>query len=196
MSELKLDLEEIRWNADGLVPVIAQGVDGRVLMLAYANREALQRTLGTGFMHYWSRSRQKLWQKGETSGHVQRVLSLHLDCDRDTVLARVAQTGPACHLGSPTCFGDLGADIFDELWAVFADRAANQREGSYVNRLLGDERRLRQKVGEEGVEVVLAASNDELIYEAADLIFHLCVLLFARSVSWSEVLTELERRRR
>ncbi len=196
MSELKLDLEGIRWNPDGLVPVIAQGVDGRVLMLAYADREALQRTLETGFMHYWSRSRQRLWQKGETSGHVQRVLSLHLDCDRDTVLARVVQTGPACHLGTPTCFGDPDADVFDELWNVFADRAANPREDSYVNRLLGDERRLRQKVGEEGVEVALAASNEELVYEAADLVFHLCVLLFARSVSWSEVVAELERRRR
>lgn len=196
MSELKLDLEEIRWNAEELVPVIAQEADGRVLMLAYANREALQKTLESGLMHYWSRSRQKLWQKGETSGHVQRALSLHLDCDRDAVLARVTQTGPACHLGSPACFGDLDANILDELWAVFADRAANPQTGSYVNRLLGDERHLRQKVGEEGVEVALAASSEELVYEAADLVFHLCLLLFARSLSWPEVLAELERRRR
>ena len=188
-------LDEVRWNEQGLVPVIAQDVDGRVLMLAYADREALQASMETGAMHYWSRSRGRLWKKGETSGHVQRVQSLHLDCDGDTVLARVEQTGPACHTGSATCFGDEPSSILDELWRVFERRRAQSSEDSYVARLLGDERRLRQKVGEEAIEVALEADDEALAREAADLVFHLLVLLFARQRPWSDVLTELARRR-
>ncbi|MBI1742069.1 bifunctional phosphoribosyl-AMP cyclohydrolase/phosphoribosyl-ATP diphosphatase HisIE [Candidatus Acetothermia bacterium] len=191
-----INVDLIKWNSDGLVPVIVQEVDGRVLMLAYANREALEKTIATGWMHYWSRSRQKLWRKGETSGHTQHLISLHLDCDQDVVLARVEQTGPACHTGAPTCFGDLAPDVVQELWRVFADRARTPKADSYVNLLLSDERRLRQKIGEEGVEVALAQSNEELVRESADLVFHLCVLLFARGLQWSEVLAELARRRR
>lgn len=190
-----IDLESIQWSDQGLVPVIAQDVDGRVLMLAYADRDALRRTLETGTMHYWSRSRQRLWKKGETSGHVQRVISLHPDCDGDTILARVEQTGPACHTGEPTCFGDLPAGVIDELWTVFAKRRAHPSDESYVARLLSDERRLRQKVGEEAVEVALEDDDEALTREAADLVFHLLVLLFARERPWSEVLAELEHRR-
>lgn len=190
-----IDLDEIRWNEQGLVPVIAQDVDGRVLMLAYADREALQRTLETGYMHYWSRSRAMLWKKGETSGNVQRVVSLHLDCDHDTVLARVEQAGPACHTGQPTCFGDPSLSVLDELWGVFADRQAHPSDESYVSGLLSDERRLRQKVGEEAVEVALEDDDEALPREAADLLFHLLVLLFARERPWSDVLVELENRR-
>ncbi len=102
------DLDALRWNDGGLLPVVAQDAgDGRVLMVAWANREALERTLQTGLMHYWSRSRKKLWKKGETSGNIQEVVSLHADCDADTVLARVRMTGPACHTGEGTCFGRL-----------------------------------------------------------------------------------------
>lgn len=191
-----IDLNGVRWSAEGFVPVITQDVGGRVLMLAYANREALEKTVETGWMHYWSRSRQKLWKKGETSGHTQRLVSLRLDCDQDVVLARVVQNGPACHTGSSTCFGDLEVNVIDALWTVFADRAQHPKTDSYVNKLLGDERRLRQKVGEEGVEVTLADSDNALISEAADLVFHLCLLLFARGRTWCEVLAELERRRR
>lgn len=191
-----IDLKNVRWNADGLVPVIAQEVDGRVLMLAYANREALEKTMESNIMHYWSRSRQRLWQKGESSGHVQNAISLHLDCDQDTVLARVKQTGPACHTGSPTCFGETETDIIHELWRVFEQRANAKDPESYVNRLLQDERRMRQKIGEEGVEVALADQDEDLIYEAADLVFHLCVLLFARNLNWSDLLAELQRRRK
>jgi phosphoribosyl-ATP pyrophosphohydrolase/phosphoribosyl-AMP cyclohydrolase len=190
-----LDLDQVRWDDRGLVPVIVQDAGGRVLMLAYANREALEKTIATGFMHYWSRSRQKLWQKGETSGHTQRVVSLQWDCDRDVILARVIQSGPACHTGEPTCFGDIEATVLDQLWKVFAERARAPKPDSYVNALLRDERRLRQKVGEEAVEVALTDSDDALIREAADLVFHLCVLLYARGRTWSEVLAELERRR-
>ncbi len=190
-----LDLDQVRWDDRRLVPVIVQDAGGRVLMLAYANREALEKTIGKGLMHYWSRSRQKLWQKGETSGHTQRVVSLHWDCDRDVILARVIQSGPACHTGEPTCFGDIDATVLDQLWKVFAERVRAPKPDSYVNALLRDERRLRQKVGEEAVEVALTDSDDALIREAADLVFHLCVLLYALGRTWSEVLAELERRR-
>lgn len=191
-----IDLKNVKWDAAGLVPVIAQEVDGRVLMLAYADREALEKTMESNVMHYWSRSRQRLWQKGASSGHVQNVISLHLDCDGDTVLARVKQTGPACHTGSPTCFGESGTDIIHELWRVFEQRVKAKDPESYVNRLLQDERRMRQKIGEEGVEVALADRDEDLIYEAADLVFHLCLLLFARNLSWSDLLAELQRRRK
>lgn len=190
-----IDLSDVQWNEQGLVPVITQNVDGRVLMLAYVNQEALQKTLDTGYVHYWSRSRRKLWQKGETSGHVQRVISLHLDCDGDTVLARVEQTGPACHTGEPTCFGDVASTVLDELWAVFQDREANSTDESYVTGLLSDERRLRQKIGEEAVEVALEADDDALPREAADLVFHLLLLLYRRDRRWADVLIELEGRR-
>ena len=191
-----IDLAQIKWNSDGLIPVIVQEMDGRVLMLAYANREALEKTIETSWMHYWSRSRQKLWKKGETSGHTQRVVSLYLDCDQDVVLARVEQTGPACHTNAPTCFGDLAPDLIQELWRIFADRVQAPKADSYVKLLLNDERRLRQKIGEEAVEVALTQSNEELVRESADLVFHLCVLLFARGLKWSDLLAELARRRR
>jgi phosphoribosyl-ATP pyrophosphohydrolase/phosphoribosyl-AMP cyclohydrolase len=191
-----IELDSIQWSAEGLVPIITQDVDGRLLMLAYTNREALEKTVEMGWMHYWSRSRQRLWKKGETSGHTQRLVSLKLDCDGDAILARVVQNGPVCHTGSPSCFGRMEANVLDDLWSVFADRVQHPKPDSYVNKLLSDERHLRQKVGEEGVEVALADSDDALIREAADLIFHLSVLLFARRQSWSEVLAELERRRR
>ncbi len=190
-----IDLEKVRWDARGLVPVVAQHSDGRVLMLAYANREALEKTIETGFMHYWSRSRAALWQKGGTSGHLQRVRSLHLDCDGDAILARVQQTGPACHTGQATCFGNEPATILNELERVFRDRQANPKPDSYVNKLLGEPRRLRQKVGEEGVEVALAQGEAELSTEAADLVFHLLLALYQAGLDWSDVLAELERRR-
>jgi len=190
-----IDLENIKWNDAGLIPMIAQDLDGRVLMLAYANRESLEKTVETEYMHYWSRSRQQLWKKGETSGHLQKVSSLHLDCDNDTILARVIQTGPACHTGQSTCFGEFEGDIFQKLRDVFQQRKDSGDENSYVNTLLGDERHNRQKIGEEGVEVALADTEDELVYESADLVFHLCVLLFAKNISWSKILQELERRR-
>ncbi len=190
-----IDLKNIKWNEAGLIPVITQDLDGCVLMLAYANQESLEKTVETEYMHYWSRSRQQLWKKGETSGHLQKVSSLHLDCDNDTILARVIQTGPACHTGQATCFGEFEGDIFQQLREVFQQRKDSADENSYVNKLLSDERRNRQKIGEEGVEVALADTDEEMIYESADLIFHLCVLLFAKNIPWSKILEELERRR-
>ncbi|MFZ5624617.1 MAG: bifunctional phosphoribosyl-AMP cyclohydrolase/phosphoribosyl-ATP diphosphatase HisIE [Gemmatimonadota bacterium] len=209
-------LDLVRFGADGLVPVVAQEVDtGAVLMLAWANREALERTRATGDAHYFSRSRHALWKKGETSGYTQRVAEIRVDCDADTVLYRVHQTGPACHEGTVTCFsravtpaGDVAAApddppgpaaaVLDRLAAVIARRAAERPQGSYTVRLLEQGvGKVAQKVGEEATEVVVAATTESggrLASEAADLLYHLLVLLEARGVALGAVWQELERR--
>ncbi len=180
-------------------------------MLAWATREALQRTRETGRAHYWSRSRRALWIKGETSGHTQRVTDIRLDCDGDTVLYRVVQEGPACHTGTPTCFAtevgpdggtapgaDPGGHLLSRLARTIASRAADRTPGSYTVALLDHGiAKIAQKVGEEAVEVVVAATaQDEarLASEAADLLFHLLVLLRARGVGLDDVLGALEAR--
>ena len=205
----------MRFGADGLVPVVAQeNRSGDVLMVAFADREALARTADTGYAHYFSRSRRTLWRKGETSGHVQRVREIRLDCDGDTVLYRVEQEGPACHTGSRTCFArvdgqsdgqadrvdgeDPGGHLLSRLAAVIAQRAVERPEGSYTAKLL--ERgvaKVSQKVGEEAVEVVVADNAEDesrLASESADLLYHLLVLLQARGVGFDAVLQELEAR--
>ncbi len=205
-------LEQVRFGADGLVPVVAQDRrTGDVLMLAWANREALARTLETGFAHYWSRSRQALWKKGETSGHLQRVTECRLDCDADTVLYRAEQTGPACHTGRRTCFStvvrpdggttegaDPGGHLLTRLATTIAARAADRPAGSYTVSLLDHGiAKISQKVGEEAIEVVVAANAEDdrhLAAESADLIYHLLVLLEARRVPLDDVLRRLEER--
>lgn len=204
------DLSQIKYNADGLAPVVAQDVaTGAVLMLAWANDEALRRTVETGQAHYYSRSRQELWHKGATSGHVQTVLQVLVDCDGDTVLYRVEQTGGACHTGDYTCFGTVLAESdeasppsFEALareFAVILDRKANPKEGSYTNYLFdkGIEK-ICKKVGEEASEVIIAAmkgSAEELRYEAADLIYHLMVAMAHQGLSWQDILSEIDRRK-
>ncbi len=187
---------------DGLIPVVAQDVKtNNVLMLAYADREALAATRRSGLMHYFSRSRNRLWKKGETSGHVQRVVSLHYDCDRDAILARVEQEGPACHRGTYSCFAKrpfAARDVFQELWGVFEDRRRHPNPESYVCGLLAKPDRLLKKVGEEAVELILACrgkKRDEIVYEAADLLFHTLLALFERKVPIEAVMKELEKRR-
>jgi len=182
-------------------------------MVAWATREALESTLATGQAHYFSRSRQALWRKGETSGNSQRVVEIRLDCDRDAVLYRVRQTGPACHTGTPTCFAtavtpsgslqpqtDGGGHLLGRLAATIAQRATDRPAGSYTVRLLdAGAPKLSQKVGEEAVEVVVAANaedNHRLASEAADLLYHLLVLLKARGVPLDAVWQELEGRER
>ena len=207
-------LEQVRFGADGLVPVVAQDQkNGNVLMLAWATREALERTLTSGQAHYWSRSRQQLWRKGETSGHTQRVAEIRLDCDGDTVLYRVEQEGPACHSGQPTCFSTLvrkdggsvtdsepGGHLLTRLASTIRRRAAERPTGSYTVKLLDHGvAKISQKVGEEAVEVVVAANAEDgprLASESADLLYHLLVLLEARGVTLDDVLRALEERER
>ena len=204
---------EIRFGERGLVPVIAQdATTGAVLTLAYANREAVDETLASGEAHYYSRSRAELWRKGATSGNTQRVVEVRLDCDGDALLYRVLPSGPACHTGEETCFfttvegggieaGDgerrLGAAV-DELAATISARHREMPEGSYTARLLEEGReRVAQKVGEEAVEVVVAALADgRLAEEAADLVYHLLVLLEERGVGTDEVARVLRDRHR
>jgi phosphoribosyl-ATP pyrophosphohydrolase/phosphoribosyl-AMP cyclohydrolase len=204
--------DEIRFDERGLVPVIAQDADtGAVLTLAYANREAVEKTLESGEAHYYSRSREELWRKGATSGHTQRVVEVRLDCDGDALLYRVEPRGPACHTGEESCFFttlsgdgvqpsadvDLGTMV-DRLAATIAQRHREMPEGSYTAKLLaGGTERAARKVGEEAVEVVVAALGDErLAEEAADLIYHLLVLLEERDVGTGEVARVLRDRHR
>jgi len=206
-------LSAVKFGVDGLVPVVAQEVrTGDVLMLAFANREALERTLATGLAHYYSRSRASLWQKGETSGHVQQVREVRLDCDGDAVLYRVDQTGPACHTGTRTCFStsvggsdgsfgaqeDPGGHLLTRLAATIARRAIDLPADSYTARLLDRGLpKISQKVGEEAIELVVAANaetDERLASEAADLLYHLLVLLQARGIPLDAVWRELETR--
>jgi phosphoribosyl-ATP pyrophosphohydrolase/phosphoribosyl-AMP cyclohydrolase len=208
-------LSAVRFGADGLVPVVAQeNRSGDVLMVAYADRDALARTAETGDAHYFSRSRRTLWRKGETSGHVQRVREIRLDCDGDTVLYRVEQVGPACHTGTRTCFStvvreaagqqggvndeDPGGHLLTRLATVVARRAAERPAGSYTVRLLDrGVPKVSQKVGEEAIEVVVAANAEDdarLAAESADLLYHLVVLLQARGIGLDAVLRQLDAR--
>ncbi|MFA5896380.1 MAG: bifunctional phosphoribosyl-AMP cyclohydrolase/phosphoribosyl-ATP diphosphatase HisIE [Thermoplasmata archaeon] len=183
-------------------PVVTQDADtGEVLMVAWGNEESVRKSQVTGWMHYWSRSRKKLWRKGEESGNAQRVVSLAWDCDHDTLLAKVRPLGPACHTGSTTCFGEPQRKeaVIDELWQVFRERTRNPPPGSYVAKLLADPEEIRKKIGEEAVELILASKgegHDNLVHEAADLLFHVLVLLYQNGVPYGDVLDELRRRRR
>lgn len=210
---MEQDWDALRWNEQGLIPAIVQDVQSKqVLMLAYMNRESLAKTLETGYTWFWSRSRQKLWQKGETSGHVQRVRDIRLDCDGDALLVLVEQTGPACHEGMYSCFarqwptGDTadgtecsdGAEplaILRRLEQVIAERDAQRPAGSYTTYLFekGLDKILK-KVGEEAAEVIIAAKNrnaQELRWEVSDLLYHLLVLLREQQVPLDDVLREL-----
>jgi phosphoribosyl-ATP pyrophosphohydrolase/phosphoribosyl-AMP cyclohydrolase len=186
------DAGRVRWGSDGLVPVVVQGIaDGRVLMLAYANAEALAATLATGEVHFYSRSRQRLWRKGETSGNVLRLVGLALDCDGDALLATVEPAGPSCHRGTRSCFDEdglspvasdptlpaapgpalapQGFDWLEQLWATIADRVASRPPGSYTARLVSDGvDGPGRKVVEEATEVLMAA-KDDAVAEAAGL---------------------------
>ena len=191
----------MRFGEDGLVPVVAQNaLSGEVLMVAYADRDALTRTRDTGDAYYHSRSRRGLWRKGETSSHTQRVVDVRVDCDGDAVLYLVRQKGPACHTGAPTCFGALAAPTLTRLADTIADRARTRPAGSYTARLLAEgPAAAARKVGEEAVETVVAAGSetpDRLAAEAADLLYHLLVLLEAKQLPLERVLEELERRAR
>jgi phosphoribosyl-AMP cyclohydrolase / phosphoribosyl-ATP pyrophosphohydrolase len=188
MPALDLDADALDWNKQGgLLPAIVQHADGlQVLMLGWMDRDALAATLATGRVTFYSRSRQRLWTKGETSGHVLDLVAVEADCDRDTLLVQARPRGPTCHLGRPSCFPQAPESFLPRLDAVLADRAARRPAGSYTTGLLdAGVRAVAQKVGEEGVA---------LAGEAADLLFHLLVLLRARGLSLADAERELRRR--
>lgn len=187
----------------GLMPVIVQDVkNNNVLMLAYMNDEALAMTKKTGMMHYWSRSRNALWKKGEISGNSQKCIELRSDCDGDAMLARVEQTGVACHTGSYSCFGKeeiLASDIVSRLYSVFEERKASKSDSSYTWKLMNDRNLLLKKIAEESSEVIIAAKDKqrrEIVYEAGDLLYHLMVLLYDEGITMQEIYKELEGRRK
>lgn len=204
-----LDLSELKFDQNGLIPVIVQDLNtSEVLMLAYMNKESIELTIKTGYMHYFSRSRNKIWKKGETSGNFQKLKSLYLDCDGDALLAIVEQTGVACHTGNKTCFftnifGEdkkSETDILFKLIEIINDRKKNKIEGSYTCYLFekGLDKILK-KVGEEATEVVIAAKNEskqEIVYEVSDLVYHLSVLLSYFDMNWTDIFKSLEDRRR
>lgn len=197
---IDFDPDALAWDKqNGLVPAVVQHADNRqVLMLGYMDPAALQATLESGRVTLFSRSRQRLWVKGETSGHYLAVVALDADCDRDTLLVQARPAGPTCHLGRRSCFADAPSDFLAELDAVVERRHRERPAGSYTSALFeGGVRRIAQKVGEEGVETALAAvvqDDGALLGEAADLLFHLQVLLRARGLSFADATAVLRQR--
>ena len=200
---------EFKLNDDGMVPVIVQDYKtDEVLMLAYMNEEAFNTTLRLGKMTYWSRSRNELWTKGLTSGHVQYVKSLTIDCDKDTILAKVAQVGAACHTGNRTCFFQPLVQkeyddtnplrVFQDVYNLILDRKENPKEGSYTNYLFDKGLdKILKKVGEECTEIVIAAKNpdkEEIKYEISDFLYHVMVRMAEKGVTWDDITRELARR--
>ncbi|MGL5836552.1 MAG: bifunctional phosphoribosyl-AMP cyclohydrolase/phosphoribosyl-ATP diphosphatase HisIE [Waterburya sp.] len=203
-----LPLDKIRYNEQGLVPAIAQDfLDGTVLMMAWMNHESLQKTLATGETWYWSRSRQELWHKGATSGHIQKVRSLRYDCDSDALLVTIEQIGDvACHTGERSCFHQIDdrkvappADTLSEVYRVICDRLANPIESSYTCQLIaGGDNKILKKIGEESAEVVMACKDDhpaEIASEVADLLYHTLVALAYHKVDIRDVYRQLQSRR-
>ncbi|MGB9767022.1 MAG: bifunctional phosphoribosyl-AMP cyclohydrolase/phosphoribosyl-ATP diphosphatase HisIE [Sulfurihydrogenibium sp.] len=204
-----IDLDKISFNEDGLVPVIAQNYyNGKILMQAYANKEAIQETIKSGYATYFSRSRQSLWKKGETSGNLQKVIDIKIDCDEDSLIYLVVEEGPACHTGEESCFyrnlnlekdtKPLPFEILHKLYEKIEERKNTKPEGSYVAKLFekGSDK-IVQKVGEEAIETVIALKNknkDEIVYETADLLFHLLVALVDSGVKLEYIQEELLKR--
>ena len=207
--ESTVQWEDFKTNDQGLVPVIVQDYrTDQVLMMAYMNQLAFQDTLRTGKMNYYSRSRKEQWQKGETSGHFQYVKALYLDCDHDTILAKVHQIGAACHTGSTSCFFRNLAEkgnqktnplkVFEDVFAVISDRKEHPKEGSYTNYLLDKGLdKILKKVGEEAAEIIIAAKNpdpEEVKYEISDFLYHVMVLMAVKGITWEEITQELANR--
>jgi phosphoribosyl-ATP pyrophosphohydrolase/phosphoribosyl-AMP cyclohydrolase len=206
-EEIGKIIDELNFEKlQGIIPAIAVDEDGRVLMLAFMNREALERTLRTGMMHYWSRSKSRLWMKGEESKHYQYVLGAYTDCDSDSILFKVHQVGPACHTGEYTCFYrglkeyKGGNEIIGELEAVIQERMKNPKEKSYTSKVLkAGMKEAAKKLSEEAAEVSIAAlaeDKERTVYEAADLLYHLVLLLQMKGVNMEGVYRELWKRRK
>ena len=213
MMEQKL--ASLKFDGNGLIPAVVQEVNTRtVLMVAWMNAEALQKTLETGETWFYSRSRQTLWNKGATSGNTQRVVRIAVDCDQDTLLVLVEQTGVACHTGNYSCFADtlwqaperalaVAADpatILEQLYALINERREEKREGSYTHYLFDKgQDKILKKVGEEAAETIIASKNNdlhEITYEMADLWYHCLVLLAYHGLKPDDILTELTQRRK
>ena len=204
-------IDNLHFDQNGLIPAIAQDwVDGSILMMAWMNKESLIRTLESGEVHYWSRSRKELWHKGKTSGHFQKLKEIRTDCDLDTILLTIEQVGSiACHTGKRSCFfknletntesHHPPSDACSELFRVIENRKSNPEEGSYTNSLLREgDNKILKKVGEETAEFIMACKDKDptsVAYEAADMVFHLQVALAHQNVSWEEVLKVLIKRR-
>lgn len=204
-----LKWSDFKLNSDGLVPVIAQDYrTGEVLMLAYMNEKAFNKTITTGKMTYYSRSRKELWMKGFTSGHIQYVKSLTADCDFDTILAKISQIGVACHTGQYSCFHNKivhkeymernPLKVFEDEYAIIMSRKQHPKEGSYTNYLFDKGLdKILKKIGEEATEIVIAAKNpdpEEIKYEAADFLYHLMVLMVEKGLTWEDITRELSQR--
>ena len=218
---MSVDISKVHFDEKGLVPAIVQEESGQVLMLAYMNKESLEKTIETGLTWFYSRSRQRLWQKGEESGNIQQVKEISYDCDGDTLLVRVHQRGVACHTGTYSCFSGRRlhpekndksvavvppekqqslAIVLNELYDVIQDRRLNPVEGSYTNyRFDKGQDKILKKVGEEAVETVIASKNNvrkEILYEMGDLWYHCLVLLAYHGISPEELFAELMSRRK
>lgn len=218
---MSVDISKVHFDEKGLVPAIVQEESGQVLMLAYMNKESLEKTIETGLTWFYSRSRQRLWQKGEESGNIQQVKEISYDCDGDTLLVRVHQRGVACHTGTYSCFSGRClhpekndksvavvppekqqslAIVLNELYDVIQDRRLNPVEGSYTNYLFDKgQDKILKKVGEEAVETVIASKNNvrkEILYEMGDLWYHCLVLLAYHGISPEELFAELMSRRK
>lgn len=207
--ESSMEWSEFKLNSDGMIPVIVQDYQtAEVLMMAYMNEEAFNTTLSLGKMTYYSRSRKELWIKGETSGHYQYVKSLTIDCDKDTLLAKVSQVGAACHTGNTTCFFQElvkkefvtknPLKVFESVYEVIQDRKEHPKEGSYTNYLFdkGIDKILK-KIGEEATEIVIASKNpekEEIKYEISDFLYHMMVLMVEKGVTWEDIVEELSQR--
>lgn len=198
---MAIDPDKLRWDASGLVPAVVQdGITNAIVMLGYMNRSALEETVESGEVHFWSRSRQELWRKGATSGNTLSLVSIVADCDSDALLVTATPNGPTCHTGEYSCFGPRTTTGIDALWTTITTRLADKPEGSYTASLVAsgtDE--VARKVVEEASEVVIAAKNHEyggdrrrVIEESADLLYHLLVLMAERDIDLAEVKTELD----
>ena len=211
-NNYNIPLDQIRYNKQGLVPAIAQDyLDGTVLMMAWMNRESLQKTIETGETWYWSRSRQELWHKGATSGHLQKVKSMRYDCDSDALLVTIEQIGDvACHTGERSCFHQVGtevgteksappADTLSEVYRVIRDRQANPSDSSYTCSLFAEgDNKILKKIGEESAEVVMACKDDDqdaIASEVADLLYHTLVAIAHHDVDIRDVYRHLQSRR-
>jgi phosphoribosyl-ATP pyrophosphohydrolase/phosphoribosyl-AMP cyclohydrolase len=197
----------MRFGEDGLIPVVVQDcVTGEVLMVAWADADAVELMRTTGYTHFWSRSRKKIWKKGEESGHVQRIVSMQTDCDEDTILVRAEQTGPACHTGSPSCFKntvmgspEITSSVLSELGRTLAQRRSEPSPDSYTCKLFDNENKMCKKIVEEAGEFVLAlkdGNEDEMAWELADLIYHTMVAVEKTRLPMEKVFLKLAERRK